>query len=74
MKKGFTLIEMLVVIGIIAVLLAATLGVYSGATKAAERSRCQELVLSGKTMVDVEVVAFIVVVYIWAYVTGTARS
>ena len=49
MKKGFTLIEMLVVIGIIAVLLAATLGVYSGATKAAERCRCQELVANTAT-------------------------
>lgn len=44
MKKGFTLIEMLVVIGIIAVLVAASIGGYSSVTKAAERTKCRELV------------------------------
>ena len=49
MKKGFTLIEMLVVLGIVAVLVAAGLGAYSGATRAAERKRCQELVSNTAT-------------------------
>lgn len=44
MKRGFTLIEMLVVIGIIAVLMAALIGGYAGVTKAAEKKKCQELV------------------------------
>ncbi len=43
-KSGFTLIEMLVVIGIIAVLAASLVGAYSHMTKAAEKARCQELV------------------------------
>lgn len=44
MKKGFTLIEMLVVIGIIAALIAAAIGSYSGVTRAAEKAKCRELV------------------------------
>ena len=44
MKKAFTLIEMLVVIGIIAVLIGASIGGYASMTKSAERARCQELV------------------------------
>ena len=44
MKKGFTLIEMLVVIGIIGVLIAAALGSYSAVTKAAEKTRASDLV------------------------------
>ena len=44
MKKAFTLIEMLVVIGIIAILIGASIGGYSAMTKSAERTRCQELV------------------------------
>lgn len=44
MKKAFTLIEMLVVMGIIAVLIGASIGGYSAMTKSAERARCQELV------------------------------
>ena len=39
MKKGFTLIEILVVIAIIAVLMGVAIGGFSGATKAAERAR-----------------------------------
>lgn len=49
MKRGFTLIEMLVVIGIIAILMGAGIGVYSGATKAAEKKRCEELVANTAT-------------------------
>ncbi len=44
MKKGFTLVEMLVVIGIIAVLTAATIGGYSKITATAEKTKCRELV------------------------------
>lgn len=44
MKKGFTLVEMLVVIGIIAVLVAALVGSYAGATKKAQIARGRELV------------------------------
>lgn len=44
MKRGFTLIEMLVVIGIIAVLIAASVGSYSALTRTAEKARAKELV------------------------------
>ena len=43
-RPAFTLIEMLVVIGIIAVLIGASLGGYSSMTKTADRARCQEVV------------------------------
>ena len=43
-KPAFTLIEMLVVIGIIAILIGASIGGYSAMTKSAEKARCQELV------------------------------
>lgn len=49
MKKGLTLIEMLVVIGIIAVLVAAISGTYTSVTRAAQRTRCQELVSNTAT-------------------------
>ena len=42
--SGFTLIEMLVVIGIIAILIGASVGGYSSMTKTAEKARAQELV------------------------------
>ena len=48
-RKGFTLIEMLVVLGIIAVLIGASIGGYSSMTKSAERARCQELVSNTAT-------------------------
>lgn len=44
MKKGFTLVEMLVVIGIIAALIAASLVGYSSMLASAERTKAQELV------------------------------
>ncbi len=44
MKKGFTLVEMLVVIGIIAILTAALVGSYAGATKKAQIAKGRELV------------------------------
>lgn len=44
MKKGFTLIEMLVVIGIIVILLGATISGYSKMVRSAEDTRARELV------------------------------
>lgn len=44
MKRGFTLIEMLVVIAIISILIAATVGGYSRMTRTADRANAQELV------------------------------
>ena len=44
MKRGFTLVEMLVVMGIIAVLVAASIGGFSHMTRTADRTKAQELV------------------------------
>lgn len=44
MRPAFTLVEVLVVIGIIAVLLAASIGGFTKMTKTAERAKTQELV------------------------------
>ena len=44
MKKGFTLVEMLVVIGIIAFLIGASFGSYNAFVKKASKGRCAELV------------------------------
>ncbi len=49
MKKGFTLIEMLVVIGIVAILAGAMIGAYSRMTASAEKARCRELVQNTAT-------------------------
>ncbi len=49
MRKAFTLIEMLVVIGIIAVLVGASIGGFAGMTRAAETKKCQELVSNTAT-------------------------
>ena len=48
-RRGFSLVEMLVVIGIIAVLIAASLGGYSAITKTAERAKCREIVSQAAT-------------------------
>ena len=44
MKKAFTLVEMLVVIGIIAVITAALVGLFGIAQKSAQKARGQEIV------------------------------
>lgn len=48
-RKGFTLIEMLVVIGIIATLMGVMVASVSKFLKSAERARCQELVANTAT-------------------------
>ena len=52
MRKGFSLIEMLVVIGIIVVLMGAAIAGYSKVTKSAERAREQELVNNVATALE----------------------
>lgn len=44
LRSGFSLIEMLVVVGIITVLIGASIGGYATMAKSADRTRCQELV------------------------------
>ena len=51
--KGFTLIEMLVVIGIIAVLIGATMGGYSFATRHAQKARGREAVSNAATALSI---------------------
>lgn len=48
-RDGFTLIEMLVVIGIIVVLMGASIAGYSKMTKTADRAKAQELVANVAT-------------------------
>ena len=48
-RRGFTLIEMLVVIGIIATLMGVMLASVSMFLKSAEKARCQELVANTST-------------------------
>ena len=52
MRKGFSLIEMLVVIGIIAVLMGTAVGGYSHMTKKAQQARGQELVSNVATALN----------------------
>ena len=49
LTPAFTLIEMLVVLGIIAILIGASIGGYSAMTKSADRARCQEVVSNAAT-------------------------
>ena len=44
MKRGFTLVEMLIVIGIIAILTGAAMTGFRGAVEKAQAAKCQELV------------------------------
>lgn len=52
MKKGFSLVEMLVVMGIIAVLVGAGLAGYTASTRKAQKSRGQELVNNVATALE----------------------
>ena len=44
MRKGLTLVEILVALGIISILIGASAAGYSRMTRAADKARCQELV------------------------------
>ena len=52
MKKGFTLIEMLVVIGIIAILMGVGMAAYSAATRKAQETRAREVVSNVATALE----------------------
>lgn len=49
MKKGFSLVEMLIVIGIIAILTGSTVAAFSSMTKRAQITKARELVLNTNT-------------------------
>ena len=51
-RKGFTLIEMLVVMGIIAVLMGAGVAAYSSATRKAQQARAREVVSNVATALE----------------------
>lgn len=52
-RKGFTLVEMLVVIGILAILIGAGMTSFSSATKKAQKAKTQELVSNVATALEI---------------------
>lgn len=52
-EKGFTLVELMVVIGIIGVLMAVLVKTFGGSTEKAEIAKCQELVKNVETSLSV---------------------
>ena len=52
MRRGFTLVEMLVVIGILAILIGAGLSTFSSSTKKAQKAKGQELVSNVATALE----------------------
>lgn len=52
LQKGFTLIEMLVVMGIIAILMGAGMTAYSSATRKAQQARAREVVSNVATAIE----------------------
>ena len=52
MKRGFTLVEMLVVIGIIAILIGAGMTAFSAATRKAQQARAREVVSNVATALE----------------------
>lgn len=52
MRGGFTLVEMLVVIGILAVLIGIGVNSFSSATKTAQKAKAQELVSNAATALE----------------------
>lgn len=52
-KKGFTLMEMLIVIGIISVLMGITIGTLGGFSKKAKRAKDQEIVSNAATALNI---------------------
>lgn len=51
-RRGFTLVEMLVVIGVLALLMGIATGGYALVLKSAQRTRCTELVSNVKTALE----------------------
>lgn len=52
-KNGFTLVEMLLVIGILGILMAVLIGNFMSAPAKAEKAKCQELVSNAATALSV---------------------